>query len=428
MTLRGAFGSLSLPQYRWFILSAVASGLAFQSQQIAMGWLAYALTKSPFALGLVLTSWGISQIAFSLIGGHFADSRSRRHTMAVSMAVSAAAASVIGILVTADLIALWHLLVAGAVSGTAYAFNATSRQAFVFDVVGREHIGDAVAIQAGAMNAMRLVSPALAGFLIGAIGVDASYYLVALCYLISVLTVLLPLRRVNEIARKSGHPARELADGFRYIRREKMILWLLVVALATMLVGLPFRNLMPAFAVESLGQGPEGYGLLMSMVGLGAVLGGLGVIFLGKLPRKRLLVTAAAFGWGISLMAFSMSSSLAVAALFAVILGMTSLGTTTLNSVLLNTEVDDTFRGRVLSFWILIFSISLAGTLPIGGLAEMVGTATVLTWSGPVLMSLSIALALWGRKIVTYKPQRLAGVEKPTGSLLAGVKDSVQDQ
>lgn len=403
MKRKRAFGSLAMPQYRWFMLSTVAGGMAHQSQQIAMGWLAYYLTKSPFALGLVLVSWGIPEVIFSLVGGVIADSKSRRHTMAVMMVVSAAVALSIAVLVATNQIVLWHLLVAGLLSGTAVTLNMPSRQAFVFDLVGAEHIGDAIAINSGGMNAMRLLAPALSGFLIGAVGVDAVYYLGAACYLISALTLLLPLKRVHELVRVSAYPARDLADGFRYIRREKTILWLLVVALATMFVGLPFRNLMPAFAVEGLGQGPEGYGILMSMVGLGAIIGSISAVFLGKVRRKRLLLVATALGWGVSLTAFSKSGTLASAVPLAVILGLTSTGANTINNILIQTDVDPILRGRVLSFYMLTFGLNSLGTLPLGGLAELVGTATALAWSGLVLIFLCAPLALWGSKMVTEK-------------------------
>ncbi|MDP2661489.1 MAG: MFS transporter, partial [Dehalococcoidia bacterium] len=214
-----ALGPLAMPQYRWFMLSTIAGSMAFQSQQIAMGWLAYYLTKSPFALGLVLVSWGLPEVALSLVGGVIADSRSRRRTMAIMTIISAAVALVIAILLATEQIAFWHLLIGGLVSGAAISLNMPSRQAFVFDLVGGEHLGNAIAINSGGLNAMRLLSPALSGFLIGAIGVDAVYYLVVLCYAVSALTLLFPLSKVPELIRTSGyHPLEELAEGFRYIR------------------------------------------------------------------------------------------------------------------------------------------------------------------------------------------------------------------
>lgn len=118
------------------MFSAVCSSIAFQSQQIALGWLAYDLTKSPFALGIVLLSWGIPATAFSVVVEFVADTRSRRRTVAVMTASAAVAALAIGVLVTANQVALWHLMVSGAVSGTAIALNLPGRQAFIFDIVG----------------------------------------------------------------------------------------------------------------------------------------------------------------------------------------------------------------------------------------------------------------------------------------------------
>ncbi len=406
-----ALGPLTIPQYRWFLLSTLAGSMAFQSQQIAMGWLAYDLTKSPFALGLVLVSWGIPEVAFSLVGGVIADSRSRRQTMAIMTVVSGAVALAIATLLVTGQIAFWHLLVGGLVSGAAISLNMPSRQAFVFDLVGPEHLGNAIAINSGGMNIMRLLSPALSGFLIGAIGVDAVYYLVVLCYAVSALTLVFPLNTVPELIRTSGyHPLTELAEGFRYIRREKTIFWLLVVALTTMFVGLPFRNLMPAFVVESLGQGPQEYGLLMSMVGLGAILGSIGTVVWGRFRRRRLMLMVMSLGWGLSLAGFGMSGNLVVAVPLALFLGLTSTGSNTLNNVLIQSNVEHALRGRVLSFYMLTFGLSSLGTLPLGSFAELAGTATALIWSGLILTIICVPLALWGRKMLSAESQRFANV------------------
>jgi len=385
------------------LFSTLASSMGYQSQQVAMGWLAYDMTKSPLALGVVLLSWGIPAIAFSLPGGVLADTKNRRNIMTIMTLVSAVASLAIGISVTTHQIALWHLLVSGILSGIAISINMPSRQAFLFDVAGAENLADAVAVSSAGMNAMRLISPAAAGVLIGAVGVDQVYYLITFFYIISALTLVLPLKPVVEATRGSTRAIKELANGFRYIRDDKNIFWLVTVSLVTMFIGLPFSNLMPAFAAESLGQGPEGYGLLMSMVGLGAILGSVTTILLGSLPRRRLFMMGTILAWGLSLIAFSISTTMVAAIPLAVMLGMSSTSASSLNNVLVQSEVDDTHRGRVSSFVMLSFSISLVGTLPAGGLAQLVGTGTALAFTGVGLVVISVPLALWGTSVARAK-------------------------
>lgn len=408
MTL--AFHSLRVAEYRWFLLSTLASSMGYQSQQVAMGWLAYDITRSPLALGIVLISWGIPAIAFSLPGGVLADTRNRHHIISIMALVSATASLAIAMALTTHQLALWHLLASGVVSGTAIAINMPSRQAFLFDVVGPEKIADAVAVSSAGQNAMRLVSPAMSGFLIGAVGVDVVYYLITFFYVVSMLTLVLPLKGVVGAVHASSDVIKELANGFRYIRNDKAILWLITIALVTMFIGLPFSNLMPAFAAESLDQGPEGYGLLMSMVGLGAILGSVAAVFLGSLPFRRVLMMATILAWGVSIIAFSISTTLAAAIPLAIVLGLSSTGASSLINVLIQSEVDDAHRGRVSSFFMLSFSISLVGTLPAGGLAQLVGTAMALEYTGLGLILIFLPLTFWGRSVMrTSRAQPATG-------------------
>lgn len=408
MTL--AFRSLRVPEYRWFLVSTLASSMGYQSQQVAMGWLAYDITRSPLALGLVLISWGIPAVVCSLLGGVLADTRNRRQIMTIMTLISAVASLGIAISLTTHHIALWHLLVSGVLSGVAISINMPSRQAFLFDISGPENITDAVAVSSAGMNAMRLVSPAISGFLIGAVGVDVVYYLITLYYLVSAVTLVVPLKGVVEAARVSSEAIKELVSGLRYLRDDKNILWLITVSLVTMFIGLPFSNLMPAFAAESLHQGPEGYGLLMSMVGLGAIIGSVGTIFLGSLPWRRVLLMVTVFAWGTGLIAFSISTSMAAGIPLAVLLGLSSTGASSMNNVLVQSEVDDAHRGRVSSFFMLSFSISLVGTLPTSGLAQGIGTAMALGYTGLGLVLISVPLTIWGRSVVSARRRQHIGV------------------
>jgi len=384
------------------MVSVVANAMAFQAQQIARGWLAYDLTRSPLALGIVLVSMGIPMLLLGPWGGVVADRANRRQVMVVAQLTSATVAFSIGLLVSLGAIAFWHLVLAGVIVGVANGLQMPSRLAFVYDLVGQEHITNAVALNSGTVNAMRLVAPALAGVLIGAVGIDAVYFIVAAGYATSVAAILWLVHEPGRgRARRpaSASPAGQLREGIAYLFRHRVVLWLLVVAFVTTFVGLPFRNLMPAFAVEALNQGPQGYGLLMSTMGVGAVLGSVIIASLGNLRGKGRLLLGAALAWGLGLVAFSQSTSLAQALPLLLILGSVSTGFNTLNNVLIQTTVRDEFRGRMLSFYILTFGLNSVGTLPLGALAEAITTSQALLVSGLLLGVVITLTTLWRRDL-----------------------------
>ena len=381
------------------MVSILTSGLSFQGQQVVRGWLAYELTESPLAVGIAVASWGLPMLLFSLPGGVAADRMSRRGIMISMQAVSALGAVVIGLLVATGHIAFWHLIVSGVVAGTAIGLHMPSRQSFIFELAGPEHIANAVALNSGAMNSMRLIAPALAGVLISTIGVDWMYYLIALGFGVSILVVVLRTQEPPARPATTSSPAQDITNGFKYVWNNRLVFWLLVMALATLFLGLPFRNLMPAFAVEALKQGPAGYGMLMSAVGLGAIVGSLSIASLGSSGRKGLLLLMAAAGWGVGLIVFSLSTSLTMAIPLLLLLGLTSTGFMTLNNILIQTSVSNEFRGRVLSFFMLTFAMNSVGTVPVGAVAEFMGVGRALMWSGVAVLAVAILIGLSRRDL-----------------------------
>lgn len=393
------FESLSIPGYRWFMFSIMARGLAFQGQQVARGWLAYELTGSPLAVGIAVASWGLPMLLFSLLGGVAADRMSRRHIIIGTEGISAVLAVAMGLLITTGHIAFWHVVVSGLASGTAISMNMPSRQAFIFDLVGPRRIANAVALNAGAMNSMRVIGPVLLGVIIGAAGIDWAYYLIAAALVASLVVVAWRTQEPPPQPPVTSSPARDLSQGLGYVWGHRMVFWLLFMALALMFVGLSFRNLMPAFAVEVLSLGPEGYGLLLAMVGVGALVGSVLIAALGNSVRRGLLLMIAAVGWGASLFAFSLSTDMATAIPLLLVLGLTSTGFMTLSQIILQTTVSNEVRGRVLSFFLLTVSLNSVGTVPIGALAEVIGTGQALKWSGVAVLAFAILIGLWRRDL-----------------------------
>ena len=390
------FQSLAVPQYRRYTLSFIAGSFSLQALILVRAWLAFDLTRSPLALGTVLVAMGASRLVVSPIGGVLADRLDRKLQILAGQGVMAVAALVLGLLVLTDLIQLWHLVIGAVVHGTVMSFQGPARQSFVYNLVGREHVANAVTLNAGIQNAMRLAAPATAGVLIGLAGAEVVYFLVVAGFVISIGILLLLVGAGQETqARGEAEPAwKAFTQGLRYIWQRQSLLWLVITALAGTGMGLAFRNMLPVFAKDALDLGPGGFGLLISMAGLGALIGSLGIAFYMSTQRslgKLLLATGIMWGVLLALLGLSPNIGLAIGALL--FLGACSTGFNTFVNILIQTTVEDAFRGRVLSFYMLTFSVHTFGSLPIGALAEQIGIRETFVWTGIALVAVMSIIA-----------------------------------
>ena len=391
-----AFASLAVPEYRRFTYSFIFSSFALQAQILVRAWLAFELTNSPFALSTVLVTTGAVRLVISPIGGVFADRFDRKSQIIAGQAVSAVSALVIGLVVWAGAIELWHLLIGAAVHGAVFSFQGPARQAFVFNIVGREHVANAVTLNSGIQNAMRLVAPALAGVLIGVSGAEVVYFIIVGAFALSIVTLVLFVSRGNQPQdRNQDEPAlRAFTEGVRYIWRHRSLFWLVITAFVGTGLGLAFRDMLPAFSKEALGLGPEGFGLLTSMIGLGALAGSLALAFYLSSHRGlgRLLL-ATGIAWGVGIILLSVSTNIGMAIGVLLLLGAFSATFNTYVNILIQTNVEDAFRGRVLSFYMITFTVHTFGALPIGAFAEKYGIRDAFLWTGLLLVGLMSLLA-----------------------------------
>lgn len=388
------FTSLRTRNYLWFWLGMVASFAGLQMQIVARGWLVYEITGSPLALGLVSAAFGVPILLFSLFGGVVVDRVQKRNLLIVTHAFNGIITLFIAILITTGAIQVWHLMAAAVFTGIVFVFYGPGRQAIIPELVKRRELLNAIALNSGAMNLMRVIAPAIAGIMVPLVGVAGVYYTVVGCYMVAVVLLFpisLPQRAV---AWASSSVGADLKEGVNYILHSPLILSLLAMAFVPLLFGLPYLNLMPVFAVDVLNVGAPGLGMLMTCAGAGALVGSLGIASLGDFKRKGMLLLALALAFGLTLALFGASHSYALSLAVLVGAGAGGAGYMSVNNTLIQSNVPHRVMGRVMSIYMMTFALMPLGTLPLGALTEAIGPSAAIGASGAIVVLFTLGMAI----------------------------------
>jgi MFS family permease len=390
--LHGPFLSLRNRNYRWLWFGILAFFSGMQMQIIAGGWLVYTMTDSPLALGLVSAGWGVPLLVFSLFGGSLTDRVRKRNLLLVSQSFIFLVSLAITLLIVTHLIALWHLILSSFLLGVIFAFAMPARQAFIVEIVGKEELLNAVALNSVAMNICRIGSPALAGVLLKMIGIPGVYWIIVIHYLVVMVTTMMIPPGGTMAARPHVPMIEDILVGLRYVRDNKTIFTLMVIVFVPIIVAMPFQMLMPVFARSVFGAGEMGLGLLMSSVGIGALLGSTLIASLGNFQHKGLLMLLSGITFGIFLVLFSVSGSLMLALIYLIFVGFGSSIFMTLTSTLLMDNTPEELIGRVMSIFMMTWGLSPLGALPAGALAETFGAPVTVSFGGAILFIFILAI------------------------------------
>ena len=364
--------SLRVPDFRNFWLGMLFLMGAVQMQMIAQGYLVYALTGSPALLGIVNSGFALPMLVLSLFGGAAADRLDRKKIIQLGQALFVITALLTGVSVATGFITWYHLMAASMVMGALFSFVMPARQALIPNLVQTQDLTNAIALNSAGMSATTLLAPAFAGVLYAVIGPAGVYFVLAGLGLIAILiTSLLP--------ETGGRPAEakakvfdDIRDGLIYIRHAPMVLILLAMGLATALLAMPFRFLMPIFIVDVYRRGPQAMGLLVSLMGLGSLAGSLFVAQAGRWKRGMLLIGTTMLT-GVTLLLVAVLPFYMVALVLMVALGLGDAGRRTLNQALIMEVSEAKYRGRVMSVFMLNFALMPLGVLPTGIAAQFLG-------------------------------------------------------
>ncbi len=381
------FGALEDSNFRRLYIGNVLQFGSMQMQLLVRGVLVFELTGSFAALGTISLANAIPGLLLAPVGGVLADRVSKKTVIQFAQLYNAANAVGLAILAAGFFgleIAFWHLLVSAVLQGGVNAIMMPSRQSIISDLVGRERLTNAVAINTSGQNLMQLVGPGLGGLLIVWWNASAVFWLMAAMYGLAVmLTLQLPSHPVYEYSaqrvERSGQAGRrgsggfgDLIEGLRYVAHDRVVRLLILVNFMIVIVAMPYTMLLPGFVREVLHKGAAEQGLLMAVSGVGAIGGSLFVASLSARRRGRMMIAWGAV-LGVSLVAFAISTNFFITLPIMLLIGAGQAGRMSLGQVLIQSYSADEYRGRALSVWMMQFSLVQFGTFFVGILAELIG-------------------------------------------------------
>ena len=364
-TFRRVFKAFQYRDFRLMWIGACTSSIGTWMQIVAQGWLIYRLSHSAFLLALDQFLGGIPIFLFSLIGGVLADRAERRKILLVSQYVQMASAALLTVLVVTGLIHVWQILCLSFVSGLAQAFGGPAYQALIPTLVEREDIPNAIALNSIQFNMAVVIGPALAGQALARVGEKWCFGLNALSFLAPIIALSsISARFLPETTGESMFSS--LKEGIKFVRRQNSMEALILLAFCMTALSMPMRTYMPVFVKDIFHRGPETYGNLLSLMGVGSIFGSLIIASRGDIRNKGrvALIMLMCLGAGISGFSFSRSLPLSYAMLVLVGTSMMAVFATVTSLVQLITTNE--MRGRVMS----VYNCAFRGGMPMGNLVS----------------------------------------------------------
>ncbi len=379
VNLRQIFSSLRHRNYRLWFWGQLVSLFGTWMQVTAQGFLVYELTHSSAYLGYVGFAAGLPTWFFMPYGGVIADRVKRRTLIIITQTTMMVLAFVLAGLTFSGLVRPWHIIVLAFLLGVANAFEAPARHAFVPDMVGREDLTNAIALNSTIFNSATAVGPAAAGITYAVFGPAWCFMINGVSFL-AVLTALVLMRlQLEPRPALVSSPWQDLKEGLRYVINHRMIRTLVSLVMITSLFGVSFAVLFPAWAVDILHGDATTNGWLQSARGAGALLGALLIASLGRFNFRGRLLTAGALSFPLLLVIFALSRWLPLTLALCLGIGGSAIMIFNLANALIQTLVKDSLRGRVMSFYSLtFFGFMPVGALWIGILAEHFGDAVAV--------------------------------------------------
>jgi MFS family permease len=394
--------------YRIFWFTQLFSLTGTWMQSLAQSWLVLTLTDSPAALGLI----GVCQFAPTLIlglpAGVLVDRLPKRRLLQVTQGASAAIVGVLAFLVTTGRIQLWQIYAAAIALGVVAAVDMPARQAFIVDLVGTDDLMNAIALNSALFNTTRVVGPALAGLLLALAGPELPFTLNAVSYIPVIAGLALMHTAGNpKHGGEFGSALERLREGLAYVRQSPDVRLPIILAGLMAIFGMNFAVWAPLIARDALDIGASGFGLLMSSLGAGSLIGALTLAFTGRRPSPRVMLGTAllfgAFEIGLGLAA-GLGAPAVLAMLFMAGTGFAMSTTMAVANTTVQTNTPDHLRGRVMSIYLTVF----AGSTPIG--AALAGFTSDL-WGAPVAVAAGGAVVALVAAVLSYRLQRVVSRE-----------------
>ncbi len=390
-----AFSSLKNRNFRLLWIGGVLSHIGDEMQIVAVSWLVLLITDSPFLMGLAGLFQGFPRLFFGVIGGVIADRQNRHKLLMIYQGSEMILAIFFAFLVLAGKIQYWHILILLPIFGFLKAVYVVCRQAYVFDLVGKEDLLNALALHSTGMNLAKIIGPSIAGILIGIWGVGWCLFINGLSFVAILISLL--LMHPSESSKKEVYSRsiiRDLGQTFSYIKGDAPLLLLIAASFSFLTFGLQSQVILPLFAHYVLHVGAEGYGFLMATMGGGAVLGGMIIAGLGDFKGKGRFFLLSFLAYGSLLVLFSISSWFYLSLVIIFLVGVVEMFSRTINQTLVQLLAPDELRGKILGIYMLDRGLRPLGGFVMGAGAGLMGAPLALSVGAGICMFIALSLLL----------------------------------
>jgi MFS family permease len=362
--MQGMVRSLRYPNFQLFFGGQLISLIGTWMDTVAEAWLVYRLTHSSLLLGIASFASQIPVFLLAPIGGVVADRLNRHKIVIVTQAASMVLASILAFLTLTSRVTVIDVITLAALMGAVNAFDIPARQAFLVDMVGREDLMNAIALNSSMFNGARVIGPSIAGILVASIGEGWCFFANAVSYIAVIAGLLLMKIEPTNIAHHNASPIEHIAEGFRFVRNTAPIRAILLLLGLVSLVGMPYTVLMPIFATKILHGNASTLGVLMGATGIGALMGALLLASRTELNGLGRFIFISCAGFGASLILFSFSKWYVLSAALLLPVGFCMMVQMASSNTLIQAMVPDALRGRTLA----VYSMMFMGMAPLGAL------------------------------------------------------------
>ncbi|MGC1373542.1 MAG: MFS transporter [Candidatus Sulfotelmatobacter sp.] len=399
---RRVFKAFQYRDFRLMWFGACTSSIGTWMQIVAQGWLIYRLSHSAFLLALDQFLAGIPIFLFSLIGGVVADRVERRKILLGSQYVQMASAGILTVLVAMGMVQVWEILCLSFVSGFAQAFGGPAYQALIPTLVERDDMPNAIALNSIQFNVAVMVGPALGGQTLAHLGERWCFGLNALSFLAPVISLSIIKTRFLP-AKTTESMLKSLKQGIRFARQQNSMEALILLAFCMTALAMPMRTYFPVFVKDIFHRGPETYGNLLALMGLGSILGSLAIASAGNMRRKGLVALASLICLGIGISGFALSKSLPFSFGILVLAGAAMMAVFATVNSLVQLITTNEMRGRVMS----VYNFAFRGGMPMGNL---VSGWLVPIFTAPVVLGVNGVLLIVLALYFLFVQRRLASL------------------
>ena len=358
------FDALKIKNFRLYWFGMFISLIGTWIQIMAQSWLVFDLTKSAFLLGVAGFLSTVPVFFLSLWGGVVADRANKRNILLLTQSAFMVLAFALGVLTQFKIVTVGQIMLISLLNGIVMAFDGPSRLSVIVELVGKEYLMNAIALNSIAFNASRIIGPVLCGILVASIGLSGCFYINGVSFMALIAALIFIKTNSGLKNGKNNSAFSDIKDGLRFIKGNRTILILVTMVGVVSLFGAPYLILMPIFADQVFHVGVKGLGLLMSSSGVGAVIGALLLARLGDFKYKGRILMLSSLIFSSALILFSLVKVFTVAIIALAFIGAASVMAVAIINTILQTMVNDEFRGRVMS----VFMLTFAGVMPFGSL------------------------------------------------------------